>query len=278
MFQNRKLLIATRHKKEAAIAPVMEKELGVICFNEEVFDTDSLGSFTGEIPRLLDPVSAAREKCLRAMELSGCDLAIASEGSFGPHPSLYFVPADDEILVLVDKLNGVEIVAREISTETNFLAATVTEEKDLLEFARNAGFPEHGLILRRSPNDHEHLFKGIREKQELLSIFEKLRLISDTVHVETDMRAMHNPMRMEVIRKASIKLAEKALSLCPHCACPGFAVSSGKEGLPCDLCGNPTRSILSHIWRCQRCSFEKEEFYPHGKTSEDPGFCDYCNP
>ena len=84
------------------IAPILEKELGVNCFVDETFDTDALGTFTGEVERELDPISTAREKCLRAMKINNCDLGIASEGSFGPHPSMFFVNADDEFLIFID--------------------------------------------------------------------------------------------------------------------------------------------------------------------------------
>jgi hypothetical protein len=101
MFKGRNLIIATKHSKEKVIAPIVEKELGVKCFVSLDLDTDLLGTFTGEIERKDDPVTSARNKCLMSMELTNCDLAIASEGSFGPHPTLYFIPADDEILVFV---------------------------------------------------------------------------------------------------------------------------------------------------------------------------------
>lgn len=55
-----------------------------------------------------------------AMELANCDLAVASEGSFGPHPTIYFVHADDEFLLFIDKKNDLEIIVRELSTVTNF--------------------------------------------------------------------------------------------------------------------------------------------------------------
>ena len=54
------------------------------------------------------------------MELANCDLAVASEGSFGPHPTIYFVHADDEFLLFIDKKNDLEIIVRELSTVTNF--------------------------------------------------------------------------------------------------------------------------------------------------------------
>jgi hypothetical protein len=106
MFQDRKLIIATKHEKEKVIAPLLERALGVSCYVDENFDTDMLGTFTGEVERELDPIATARKKCLTAMELSNCDLGVASEGSFGPHPSMFFVNADDEFLIFIDKKNN----------------------------------------------------------------------------------------------------------------------------------------------------------------------------
>ena len=78
LFEGRKLIIATKHGKETVIAPLIESALGLICFVSENFDTDSLGTFTGEIERELDPLATLRKKCLLAMESSGNDLGIAS--------------------------------------------------------------------------------------------------------------------------------------------------------------------------------------------------------
>jgi hypothetical protein len=50
------------------------------------------------------------------------------------------------------------------------------------------------------------------------------------------------------------------------------------EGLPCSYCGNETRSILSYIYACQKCSYINEDMYPNKKTTEDPIYCDVCNP
>ena len=57
MFSGRKLLIATKHQKEKAIAPILEKELGVIAILASNLDTDVLGTFTGEIERKEDPIT-----------------------------------------------------------------------------------------------------------------------------------------------------------------------------------------------------------------------------
>ena len=278
LFQNRKLVIATQHKKESVIAPLLEKELGVLCFVNEDFDTDTLGTFTGEIERELDPLSTARAKCLQAMKLSNCDLGIASEGSFGAHPSMFFVQADEEFLIFIDTRNNLEIIVKEISTATNFNGKKIENEKDLFDFAHEVGFPSHGIILRPSKNENTNIHKGIIDKEFLLKVFEDLQTKHNSVYAETDMRAMYNPTRMEVIEKATEKLVKKILSLCPQCETPGFGITEAKSGLPCSLCGSATNSTLSYLYVCKCCKFIREEMYPHKKTSEDPTYCDYCNP
>ena len=278
MFRGRKLLIATKHQKESVIAPILERELGVICFVDETYDTDILGTFTGEIERELDPIATAREKCLRAMKINNCDLGIASEGSFGPHPSMFFVNADDEFLIFIDTKNNIEVIVRELSTSTNFNGKEVQNQKELFEFADQVRFPTHGLILRKSKDENTDIHKGITDIENLKKSFEQLYSKYNSVYVETDMRAMFNPTRMNVIEKATQKLVQKIKSTCPQCQMPGFGITDAKKGLKCSLCSSPTNSILSYIYVCQHCQFIKEEMYPHNKTTEDPTYCDYCNP
>ena len=199
MFKGRLLIIATKHEKEKIIGPLLENSIGVISFVDPNFDTDMLGTFSGEVERELDPIATARKKCLLAMELSNCDLGIASEGSFGPHPSLFFVSADDEFLIFIDKKNDLEIIVRELSTETNFNGNKIKNEKELLDFANLVKFPSHALILRKSKTDTTNIFKGITNLEDLKKSFHLMFNKFKEVYAEADMRAMHNPSRMLVI-------------------------------------------------------------------------------
>jgi len=278
MFENRKLVIATKHQKEKVIAPLFEKDLGVKCFAPINFDTDKLGTFTGEIERKDDPITTLRNKCLQAMEVSNCDLGIASEGSFGSHPSIFFVHADDELLIFIDQKNNLEIIERELSTKTNFNGAEIKKEKELIDFANSVNFPSHALILRKAKDDNTAIIKGITDWNLLKASFQMMTEKYGSAYAETDMRAMYNPTRMEVIAKAAIKLVEKIKSLCPKCSTPGFGITEARKGLPCSLCGFKTRSTLSYLYQCEKCAFIKEEKYPHNKTEEDPMYCDICNP
>lgn len=278
MFKGRSLIIATKHKKEEVIAPIAEKALGVKCIVSEALDTDRLGTFTGEVERTDDPITTARKKCLLAMELCDVDLAIASEGSFGAHPSLFFVPADEELLLFMDKKNNIELIARDLSVETNFASEEINEKIQLEEFAARAKFPSHGLILRKSREETIDIVKGITDWNLLNSSFVYLLSRYGSAYVETDMRAMFNPTRMGVIDSAARKLIEKINSVCPNCNFPGYDVTEVKHGLPCKLCGFPTRSTLSHIYSCKKCLYTEEIEYPTNKFAEDPMYCDRCNP
>jgi hypothetical protein len=278
MFNGRKLVIATKHQKEKVITPIFEKELNVKCFVASNLDTDELGTFTGEIERKDDPVTTARKKCLLAMQLNQCDLAIASEGSFGPHPTIGIINADDEILVLIDKKNNLEFISRELSTQTNFNGSEIKSYTELEKFSKLVKFPTHGIILRRLKDAKEDIYKGITTEKDLKKAYDFLMDKYSSVYAETDMRALYNPTRMQVIEKTTKKLIEKIKTLCPKCSTPGFSITDAKPGLVCQNCNLPTRSTLLHILSCQSCGFKQEKMYPSRIFSEDPMYCDFCNP
>lgn len=277
-FSGRKLFIATKHKKEEVISPVLTESLHVECIFDQTIETDSLGTFTGEIERIDDVLETARKKCRMGMMIGNCDMAVASEGSFGPHPTLGFVNADDEILMFMDAKNQLEIVVRELSLNTNFNGRDIKTEAELKAFSDQAGFPDHGLILRKAQGDNSDIIKGITHPKQLKDAFDSFIKRYGSAYLETDMRAMYNPTRMEVIKLAARKLADKITSLCPQCSYPGFGVIRAKAGLPCSNCGFPGRSILYHEYQCVKCNYTEEKKYPHGKKTEEPTFCDICNP
>ncbi|HVM86817.1 MAG TPA: DUF6671 family protein [Puia sp.] len=278
LFSGRRLVIATKHHKEKVIQPLLESALHVQCFVPEDLDTDILGTFSGEVERVDDPLTTAKKKCQWAMDKYHCDLAISSEGSFGPHPHLFFGLADDELVVVLDRKNDFEFVARELSVSTNFNGSLISSEKELREFAESVLFPSHGLIIRSSKELNKDLIKGICDWKNLVSHFSNYKNKFGSAFLETDMRAMHNPTRMKVIEKAVVKLLQVIKSVCPSCNMPGFWIKDAKPGLPCSLCGLPTKSILSYTYCCKKCGYQKEEMFPLKKTTEEPTFCDYCNP
>ncbi len=277
-FSLRKVIIATQHKKEEVMAPLLTQELGLDCIVSATTNTDQFGTFTGEIKRMDDDITTARKKCLMALELCNCDMAIASEGSFGPHPALPFMPADTELILLLDIKNNFEIFCRHISANTNFRGEQINQETELMAFANQVLFPSHALILRPSKDIYTECYKGIKNESELKTLFNYLRQRYGSVYVETDMRAMHNPTRMKVIEAATQKLIEKIKSLCPICKTPGFSIQTMLPGLQCALCGAETNSIREHHYNCVKCQHKKIVPYPNNKFHEDPMFCNQCNP
>lgn len=278
MFKGRKLLIATKHQKETVIAPIFEKELEVICFTSDAFDTDSLGTFSGEIDRKDDALTTLRNKCILASKVSGADLVVASEGSFGVHPTIFFAQANQELMMLKDFKNDIEIIAREISLETNFNGQQVSTETELLHFAKRVHFPSHAIILKTDEKKYDEIYKGITSENILLEKFNKLKNKLGFAYAETDMRAMHNPIRMKVIETTAIQLIEKIKTHCPSCKTPGFDVVSAKSGLLCKICQSPTRSTLYHLYECKKCKYNQKKMFPRGIQYEDPTYCDTCNP
>jgi hypothetical protein len=81
-FADRHAVIATRHRKELAIAPILETGLGLRITVPPDFDSDLFGTFTRDINRPANQIQTAKLKAKRAIELMDIDLAIASEGSF----------------------------------------------------------------------------------------------------------------------------------------------------------------------------------------------------
>lgn len=281
-FENRTAIVATMHQKEQAIAPILQPALGINITVPKVFDTDVFGTFTREIARPGDQRETARLKALKAMEITGASLAIASEGSFVPHPALPMLPCNRELVVLIDAVHDLEIVGEYISTETNFSHASVSNFDETKAFATKAGFPDHRLIVMVSQTsiDHDDIIKGIGDFNQLSEAveFALARSTTGKIHIETDMRAMHNPTRMKAIAAATEDLLQKILLQCPNCFAPGFSLVDYRSGLPCGWCGAPTDSTLAHLYQCKKCNFSKEELYPNGIQVSDPMYCQFCNP
>jgi hypothetical protein len=207
-FEGRTLVIATMHGKERVIAPILEKELGVRAILPENFNTDIYGTFTRDIKRKGDQLEAARRKAHKALELTGLDLVVASEGSFGVDPQIPFIQTNLELLVLIDTKNSIEIHATHRTSATNVQGRYIEDIPQLLEFARACDFPNSGLILRYSKNGKFGIYKNIHTVEELEAKAKKMlqTLFVRKIFVETDMRAHRNPLRMNAIQEATKEL------------------------------------------------------------------------
>lgn len=277
-FDGRKVVIATMHQKDEVIGPALQMSFGMEYQTPNEFNTDQLGTFSGEIERALSPIDAAREKCKLAFESTDIDLVISSEGSFGPHPSFFFAPSDEEYLVLKDWENDLEIVVKTWSLDTNYGHYVLGSPEPLESFLTRAKFPTHALIVQDKLSQFHYLKKGITSKSILDQAIQNCLSQFGECHISTDMRAMHNPTRMGIIKELTIKLIEKMRSCCPACNRPGFSITEVKRGLLCSSCSFPTNSIKTAIYSCSGCHYTEFLDYPEAKIEEDPMYCDYCNP
>lgn len=273
-------VLATMHRKEQVIAPIVEQHLGVKIIVPQAFNTDEFGTFTRDVKRPADQLDTARLKAEQAMTATGTTLGFSSEGSFGPHPALPFLPSDREMVLLRDRQHDLEIVGQAISTETNYAHQTITNLEAALRFAQKARFPSHGLVVmsEAQPTQATPIFKGITDETQLKEIVRDLLKTFGQVHLETDMRAMYNPTRMKVIAEATHDLLRQINQCCPDCGYPGFTIVERHAGLPCALCGLPTPLTRSVTHRCKKCACSRIVEFPDGQQVADPAQCPYCNP
>lgn len=274
--------LATMHGKEEAIAPALRREVGLEVTVPHGIDTDAFGTFTGEVERRGTPAEAALAKARLAIERTGLPVGLASEGAYGPHPDVAMLASGIELVAVVDRANGIEIVEGARVQETNFAhtrAAAAGEE--LLDWAQGAGFPEHALVVRPGAGERTDLiFKGIADRKGLAGAIATCAAASadGMALVETDMRADRNPTRMREIAKVATRLGERLATPCPTCSAPGFGAIEVVPGLPCERCGRPTDWAAGTIHGCCRCEERATLPRPDGLEVADPANCGACNP
>lgn len=275
-YKNRSVLLASKHQKEQAIAKVFWDRL--LCrLDVYDFDTDQFGTFTGEIARKLNPYDTCVLKAKSAAEQYGYDLSLASEGSFGPDPAFPFIPRDHEIMVFLDRKNNWVIAEQYTSPKTNYSMMTITRHTELDEFLEKAGFPEHAVTLQKN-SDKSLLAKGIRDMKALEHALALGFQNENELFLATDMRAMMNPTRMEIIAELAHKLAARIATLCVRCASPGFGFKLTQGTLPCAHCGFSTSLFEKEVWGCIVCDHKEYKIRRDGLLKADPTYCYYCNP
>ncbi|MEY2910886.1 MAG: hypothetical protein RLZZ184_195 [Cyanobacteriota bacterium] len=281
IYNNRGAILATMHNKEKVISPLLKEHLGMNVIVTEGLNTDVFGTFTREIKRPDTQVITARLKAKKALEMYDQKIAIASEGSFTPHPLIPYIYANREIIIFLDKENDLEIIGEVFSTETNFNHQTISSLQEAEEFGKKVGFPAHGLIISfdNISTGKTEFIKGITSQENLINSVEiAIKNTNGKFNIETDMRAMYNPTRMKNIALTTQDLINKINSLCPRCNTPGFIINQKIPGLPCELCHQPTSSIKAVIFKCQKCSFTQQKLFPNNQEFADPSLCEYCNP
>ncbi len=277
MYQGIDIILATKHKKEDAIRKPFEDGLNATLFVPDNYDTDKFGTYTGEITRQDSAYNTVIKKAKQASLAYGFDYAIANEGSFGPHPTIFFAAGDVELISFIDIKNNIVVVESEITTETNYGQLDISISDDYTNFLEKIKFGSHALIIR-GIDDNAIIAKGINNFIELKAILNSAFRQYKTIRLETDMRAMMNPTRMKVINKVAIKLLDRLKNICKKCNTPGFGKVSVSGRLLCESCGSETELYQHRIFECIKCDYK--EYFPRadGLVKSDPKYCPYCNP
>jgi hypothetical protein len=142
------VLLASRHGKERAMARPFRQGLGLELVVADQIDTDDFGTFTGERPRPADAAATCRLKAEAALDATGASLGLASEGSFGPHPAIPFLPLAIEWMTFVDRRRDLVISERLEGAPTNFSHSLIAAGADPGSWLERIGFPAHGVIVR----------------------------------------------------------------------------------------------------------------------------------
>lgn len=270
--------LASKHRKESLLAPAFESLLG---WTLEVadFDTDSLGTFTGDVPRLLSPMETVLAKARAGALALGVSQGLASEGTIGPHPAIPFVTVTRELVAFVDIATGVQVVESVVSSNIHAISETWSEGTSLPSLAERADFPRHAVIVRTAGSEGPVIVKGIRSSEKLAQAIELCRRAGEgsDVVIETDYRAMECPSRQAIIHECAWKLARRLTQTCSRCGTRGWGVVDVEFGVECGGCHTISPgAIRADIEGCAGCDFRV--VLPRETKSIDPAWCNVCNP
>jgi len=277
-YRDQTIYFGTKHKKEEALQPLLQ-EIGIHCLVSNI-DTDQFGTFSGEIKRVDSIRKTLTQKINEVFKLnSHIQLALASEGSFGPHPLIPFMYGNHETLLFVDKDKAIEIYVEDFSFHTNLKEIEINKgDEGLIEpFFTEIKFPDHAIMLKTS-TDIFFKYTGIQDKKFVLNFINHNLTNNNKVIMATDMRAMFNPTRMNNIHQVGKKLVNSLQSYCPGCQMPGYSICEYVPGLECSLCGADTNVIKEEIWNCKKCQFTEKKERKDQLKYASPSECNYCNP
>jgi hypothetical protein len=275
MGQNQAVALLTRHQKQQVIAPILHKAFGWQVETTEAFDTDRLGTFSGEVARSKTALDCALEKAQLACQLTGLRRGLGSEGSFGGGPYGDFLPWHQELVTYIDLDNNWQVSG--IAHGPSFhQQQSINSSRQLQAFIDDLPHAQ-ALVVYPKSRPANHIYKGLLSQNAILSAFTACQDYStEPVIVEYDLRAMHCPQRLERIAEATDNLVARLRCICPKCQHPGFWPDRIVAGLPCESCDMPTQDIAKRIAECVKC--HHQEVYPVDKPFADPVHCPNCNP
>ncbi|WP_372771043.1 DUF6671 family protein [Pseudoalteromonas sp.] len=261
-----RIYLATKHQK----APLIASELS--CLNIEViecsdFDTDALGTFTGDIERTLTPEKAALVKAQTACELMNAEWGLGSEGSFGGGPYPGIMNWNEEILCLYHRTTKQTVYAK--ACGPSLIEAINANSLIELERALTKHSKQYWMLAHR-----DCTYKGLSAEQVIDFCLQNK--MTFPLCLTPDLRAMHSPERQMMIRKAAQDLVLRMQSCCPKCNAMNYVIKKAEKGLPCRQCHLPTQRIKSYQKHCDECDWQEILFADNNQA--DPMYCQLCNP
>ncbi len=278
-YKDTEVALATLHRKERVIAPTFRRILGARIVVAPV-DTDTLGTFSGEIPRTSSPRAVVITKARMGMEELGVSRGIATEGTFGPHPTVPFLTIHHELMAFIDLETGIEVVEQQSFSRSIFNSIEIDVASEARDFLSTVRFGRYGIIVQAELPGPTQAIKGLRTMTELEDAIAKIKSKNPQtrVRLSTDMRAHMNPLRMWRIRGLAHSLAMRLCQRCPACGAPGWGKTGYEGGLPCEECGAKTEDTLHLKYSCSACRHEQRVPRPDGKKFASACHCSWCNP
>jgi hypothetical protein len=281
-YEGKMCAFGTMHGKDRMVAQVFDSALCLEVVVPAEVDTDQFGTFTGEIARLGSMEEIAIAKARMAMKQTGLKVGLGSEGSYGPHPHIPFIPVGLEMMVLVDDERGYIIREHIVDDRPVFGHRIAADISELAAFLIENKFPSHSVIVRPNvvSSGKASIHKGISNASQLAALVKECAYSSEDgkAFVQTDMRAHRNPTRMATIRRLAEKLAARISQNCPRCSSPGYGQIGIESGLACQSCSQPTDNVRYQVYGCSFCAHLEYRPRDDGRTHADPAQCQHCNP
>lgn len=278
MFEQVTVACITRHGKTEILAPVLASAFGIRTVEVSTIDTDAFGTFTRERKRRGNQLETCIKKACAGFAKTDASFALATEGSFGPHPTWSFIPWHHELITLVHRKDKHVIIGEAASTCVHMHSDVVRSPNEALDRALSWDFPRHGIIVRIHPHSRYGIYKDVCTPEELHDVVRKLLTWPwrRQVFLESDLRAHRNPTRQNVLREAAQDLVAAMRLLCPQCGLPGWQRTNVIPGLPCMACQTPTQAAKAFVHHCRACQYTAPR--PVESTSAPPLECPRCNP
>lgn len=263
--------LLTLHGKETIMAPLLAQRWGARLSLSTNFDTDSLGTFSGEVERQLSPLDCALHKARLACELTGADYGLGSEGSFGAGHWGFGV-INQELVACVSARGDWQVIGCH-ATPVAVTECRYGNSEQLEHFWQHLP-EEQGLIVKSELG----VAKGLKSKDQVMAQLADWygQHVPADVRIAYDLRAHQSPLRRANIALAFVNLLERMDSPCDNCGRPGFWPDQREHGLSCRDCGCPTNSLSARIVHCNGCGYKQR--FPVDEVDADPATCPRCNP